>query len=1090
MTSAAPASREFRVFLSSTFRDMDQERDHLLTHVFPVFRAACLERLVTFTEIDLRWGVTEEDAKNGRTVEICLDEIERCRKVKPPPFFIGFLGERYGWIPAYDDLVQYWETRPDSPYAARIQMALDEGISVTELEMRVALMDPGGGEDVSRGRFFLRARSLTDKIAIDAGKEEGDPEFYDPAGDRLYKLKNVLRSTPFFGLDNYCSITEFGDAVMAYLMQQLNLFFPAAVTPTDQELLTAMHARYTQSRLYAYVPIPKIEQSVIDAWRAACLSPNAAPIIIKAPSGCGKSAFLAYLSSRFTGQNDAEVFLHYVGADGILTLEGWVDRLIAFLQGKGFLTTSIPSKDDERWQILPKLLAETVTGINKPFVLIIDALNQFSAPNETFLRLSNLILPQNVIILASVTPEIETLGMNTIQLPKFDVVTRKQAIARFLQSFRKQLSPKLISSIASKEACATPLYLRLLLEELRLHARFETIAAKTDELLKFPNVGDLFLHILQIMDQEDFGKQGHPEISLKAARYIAASWLGLYHADLAGLLAGKGDPRSPFNGKARLSDLILTPLLARFSSFCSYDNGRITLMHSALKHVFLDQNDKISTARRDLVTHFSDFQDVNSLAETLFQLKQINDYSSIAKNINSSNMINLWERYPSTLDESLSCLGAGAKINTEYMEVIIENSINFDNKLFLNNKISSFVAWLLSKNYLYLAISINTQVVNFFNDESDNIQLVRRSLALMISSQIFESLCMFDKAVNCSSQASVNLNVFFTDIPSLSGRSVMESGRLMLNRGAFQTSEYHLFISLRDFMRDITNSYMNVEKVLRFTAILYLNKNKNDDSEKIFSGLRIFWKKINRKESAIQNIEYLIDLNSFYRKTKRYNLSLSALQDAKKLIITENFYYSNINYITLTEMVISYLDINDTIMAEKTLLEVKVIADKIFYENHPLISKYYISLALLNQRRNNHSISEINFNKAIEILEYSLPWNSIERAEVLLLRSKLFQEIGSDNDYISSLRTVYGIVKNSLYGTHPLFIEVLYLIKKYYEEKSEKFLLDLFIEEEKNRLDSLIFPDFRGPFPPENAEDILKNTNVIALSLKAIITLP
>ena len=76
-TSQDIQSREIRVFLSSTFKDMEAERNHLLTQVFPALRHICNERQVAFTEIDLRWGVTEEASKNGRTVEICLNEIDR-----------------------------------------------------------------------------------------------------------------------------------------------------------------------------------------------------------------------------------------------------------------------------------------------------------------------------------------------------------------------------------------------------------------------------------------------------------------------------------------------------------------------------------------------------------------------------------------------------------------------------------------------------------------------------------------------------------------------------------------------------------------------------------------------------------------------------------------------------------------------------------------------------------------------------------------------------------------------------------------------------------------------------------------------------
>jgi hypothetical protein len=83
-----------RVFISSTFRDMHAEREVLIKHVFPQLRKLCEERGVAFTEVDLRWGITEEQAERGEVLPICLAEIDRCR-----PFFIGLLGERYGWVP-------------------------------------------------------------------------------------------------------------------------------------------------------------------------------------------------------------------------------------------------------------------------------------------------------------------------------------------------------------------------------------------------------------------------------------------------------------------------------------------------------------------------------------------------------------------------------------------------------------------------------------------------------------------------------------------------------------------------------------------------------------------------------------------------------------------------------------------------------------------------------------------------------------------------------------------------------------------------------------------------------------------------------
>ena len=89
--AAAPESREIRVFLSSTFRDFNEERRLLATRVFPRLNRRARERGVELVEVDLRWGVTQEQAEDGHALEICLKEIERCNH-----YFIGMLGDSYG----------------------------------------------------------------------------------------------------------------------------------------------------------------------------------------------------------------------------------------------------------------------------------------------------------------------------------------------------------------------------------------------------------------------------------------------------------------------------------------------------------------------------------------------------------------------------------------------------------------------------------------------------------------------------------------------------------------------------------------------------------------------------------------------------------------------------------------------------------------------------------------------------------------------------------------------------------------------------------------------------------------------------------
>jgi hypothetical protein len=92
-------TKVFRVFVSSTFNDMKEERWILQRYVFPRLERFCEQRGARFQAVDLRWGVNEESQKNQKTLDICLSEIERCQKLSPKPNFLILLGNRYGWQP-------------------------------------------------------------------------------------------------------------------------------------------------------------------------------------------------------------------------------------------------------------------------------------------------------------------------------------------------------------------------------------------------------------------------------------------------------------------------------------------------------------------------------------------------------------------------------------------------------------------------------------------------------------------------------------------------------------------------------------------------------------------------------------------------------------------------------------------------------------------------------------------------------------------------------------------------------------------------------------------------------------------------------
>lgn len=169
------AYKQLRVFVSSIFNDMNEERKILLEKVFPMVAAFCHQRNTEFIGIDLRWGVSEEQSQRGETVSICMAEIDRCR-----PLFIGILGERYGWVLPGTD------------------------ISVTEQEIRYGALE---APESVEAFFYLRDSTLTQALC---GSFEPDP--------RQAELRRKVRESGFPVMDNYRDLDSFGRRVCADLI--------------------------------------------------------------------------------------------------------------------------------------------------------------------------------------------------------------------------------------------------------------------------------------------------------------------------------------------------------------------------------------------------------------------------------------------------------------------------------------------------------------------------------------------------------------------------------------------------------------------------------------------------------------------------------------------------------------------------------------------------------------------------------------------------------------------------------------------------------------------------------------------------------
>ncbi len=96
-----------RVFLSSPFAGMTEEREIFVNRFLPILRKMCERCGVLLQLFDLRWGISDEQSQANKIVLICLDAMAQS------DVMLGFYASRYGssaattpWIKANLELAR------------------------------------------------------------------------------------------------------------------------------------------------------------------------------------------------------------------------------------------------------------------------------------------------------------------------------------------------------------------------------------------------------------------------------------------------------------------------------------------------------------------------------------------------------------------------------------------------------------------------------------------------------------------------------------------------------------------------------------------------------------------------------------------------------------------------------------------------------------------------------------------------------------------------------------------------------------------------------------------------------------------------
>lgn len=267
------SSRKISIFLSSTFKDMQAERTYLVKEIFPFIKRECLKRNIEFSVIDLRWGLLSEN--EGSIIDTCLDLID-----KTNPFFIGILGDRYGWVPLKNDIIN--DTKLVHKHPEILDYA-EHNLSITEIEMRHGALDRATN---ANALFFLRKNKRKYKAK--------DVEEYD-------KLSALKQSIIEASMANKCQVDEYsnprdlGKTMLDKIMDIINRLYPVDANLNECQIILQKQECKWKELQNVYIDFAE-RHKTLNSYINKAFSDNL-PAIIVGDNGCGKSALLANYST-------------------------------------------------------------------------------------------------------------------------------------------------------------------------------------------------------------------------------------------------------------------------------------------------------------------------------------------------------------------------------------------------------------------------------------------------------------------------------------------------------------------------------------------------------------------------------------------------------------------------------------------------------------------------------------------------------------------------------------------------------------------------------------------------------------------------
>lgn len=533
-------NRQIRVFISSTFKDMQEERTYLINNIFPRLRKMANERDVSLVELDLRWGITEEEAREGKVMQICLDEIDNSH-----PFFIGLLGDRYGWCPTLEDISGNKTLKERYPWVIE---DIQNGSSVTEIEMQYGVLRRTS--EKLNAFFYLKP----------------DTVYTEP---RQRMLKDCIRKTSHYPIAEFSSLEELGNKVENEFINLIETLFPQKELSIDERDRLSQRI-FFRSRSNVYIPNEEYYE-ILDNFINDEQSQH---LVITGESGMGKSALMANWMLRRKKTHNDKIIYHFVGnstdeGDYNLILRHLINEIRTTYNVEYEINSQLNSQKDNS-----AILQELLNKINDEFrlILILDGINQLHDKEDHEAKLLKWLpdTPSFVKIIFTTLENDETMqtfsrrSYPIFKIGPLNFEQRCKLINDYLRRYGKGLLPEQTKRIAESKLAHNTLVLKTIIDEMINFGVHEELDRRIEYYLSATSNEKFFQKVLKRLE-DDFGEE---EVRTALA-LIALSYAGMGEKELMEI--------------GNINQLQWSRLYCSILSHLTIRNGLINFSHQYLK---------------------------------------------------------------------------------------------------------------------------------------------------------------------------------------------------------------------------------------------------------------------------------------------------------------------------------------------------------------------------------------------------------------------------------------------------------------------------------------------------------------------------